>query len=133
MDDAQRMRNAEEEAAEKIAGILGIQTESEETNNIALAENAGVMCMAKEEAPEPRFAIEEISRQEQLDAGKVRLGIYNRAIKALGELQEDDEVCKARMCAKLNEIEQAIRLLRIRIFEPMIDWDAMASQKQEEA
>lgn len=116
------------EAAEKIAEILGIEPDDPETTNVPLAGNAGMMRVEKEEAPQPAIQIEELAPAQRLDLNKDRLQLYNAAIEALVSLQEDDEVCRAKMSDRVNAIEQELRRLRIQVFEPMIDWAAMAGK-----
>ena len=131
---AYQARKAAEEALLDVLMGGEIPKPQETPATIPLAENAGVVQVKPEDEPEPACAVEfnELKPEQRManNAGKLRL--YNRAIEALRELADDDDVRKAKLCGKVTELEQCVRRMRIQVFEPMIDWNALARGAKDE-
>ena len=131
---AYQARKAAEEALLDVMMGGEISKPQETPATIPMAENAGVMQVKPEDGPEPACTIEfnELKPEQRManNAGKLRL--YNRAIEALRELADDDDVRKAKLCGKVAELEQCVRRMRIQVFEPMIDWNALARGAKDE-
>lgn len=106
------------------------ETQSQESN---AAPEAEVQAQAEPETtaepvPISAIEIEELTPAQILKTNRNTLKLYNRAIEALHGLQDDEMACRAGIAGKAEELEMSMRHLRIQVFEPAIDWNALAGQ-----